>query len=298
MNNIFKKNILIISLLLLLVFVILSFIYREKKYNNNFYEWKNQAEQERKILEQEIFQTKESLKQSEDLVSKLNLELEKRNKEMREILEEFEVLDSGFKLMAKYIETDKELLAKYSKTYFLNENYIPKQISLLNQKYSISPSKEIYIHGQVKSFLEDLIADAEKDGIEIRVVSGYRSFDEQKSLKSNYLVQYGSGANTFSADQGYSEHQLGTAVDFSNPTLGASLTIGFDQSKSFAWLSENAHKYGFILSYPKGNQFYQYEPWHWRFVGRDLARHLYRNKMNFYDMDQREINVYLANIFE
>jgi hypothetical protein len=62
---------------------------------------------------------------------------------------------------------------------------------------------------------------------------------------------------------------------------------------------DNAHRYGFILSYPEGNDFYIFEPWHWRFVGRDLARHLDRNEdETFYTMDQRDINEYLLEIFE
>ena len=84
---------------------------------------------------------------------------------------------------------------------------------------------------------------------------------------------YGSGANSFSADQGYSEHQLGTTVDFSTSSLGGSLN-GFDQTEAYEWLDKNAHRFGFILSYSKDNAYYIYEPWHWRFVGKDLALYI------------------------
>ena len=71
------------------------------------------------------------------------------------------------------------------------------------------------------------------------------------------------------------------------------------QTEAFEWLQENAYKYGFILSYPEDNEFYIYEPWHWRFVGTDLARHLDRSsKETFYTMEQRDINEYLLELFD
>ncbi len=110
-------------------------------------------------------------------------------------------------------------------------------------------------------------------------------------------MQYGAGANTFSADQGYSEHQLGTTVDFSSDEIGGGLT-DFQNTKAFAWLEENAHRYGFTLSYPEANEYYIYEPWHWRFVGQELADDLYDDGKHFYDYDQRTIDEYLISIFD
>ena len=112
-------------------------------------------------------------------------------------------------------------------------------------------------------------------------------------------MTYGAGtANSFSAEQGYSEHQLGTAVDFVTSENGYYLTTSFENTKTFKWLQENAYKYGFILSYPKGNTYYQYEPWHWRFVGKDLARKLHRDEKTFYSMDQRDIDRYIGKLFD
>ena len=142
-----------------------------------------------------------------------------------------------------------------------------------------------------------MIEAALSDGIKIWVVSSYRSFNEQASLKGAYTKTYGSGANAFSADQGYSEHQLGTTLDFTTEGLGGTIN-GFDGTKAYTWMQENAHKYGFTLSYPKGNAFYVYEPWHWRFVGEDLARDLKKDNANFYDWDQRKIDEYLISIFD
>jgi D-alanyl-D-alanine carboxypeptidase len=111
-------------------------------------------------------------------------------------------------------------------------------------------------------------------------------------------MTFGSGtANSFSADQGYSEHQLGTAVDFTTPAIGAVLT-GFDKTASYQWLQANAYKYGFVLSYPKGNGYFVFEPWHWRYVGVELATFLHDQGKNFYDLDQRTIDSYLIKFFD
>lgn len=198
---------------------------------------------------------------------------------------------------AKINNTDTQLLQKYSKVFFLNENYIPKEITLIDPKYTYN-KKEEYFHKKVLPFLENMINDAKNSKIDIVVLSAYRSFESQTSLKSIYKVTYGAGtANQFSADQGYSEHQLGTATDLTTPTVGATLS-SFSKTSAYKWLIENAYKYGFIISYPANNAYYQFEPWHWRFVGIKLATYLHDNKKNFYDLDQRVINNYLVNFFD
>ena len=199
--------------------------------------------------------------------------------------------------LTKRIQTDKELLEKYSKIYFLNENYIPKAVTPISPSYTVNPSKSYSIHAEVSPFLEQLLKDAQDSGNPLLVLSSYRSFTEQASLKSAYKVTYGSGANRFSADQGYSEHQLGTAVDFTTASLKTTSTA-FATTPSGKWLFDNAYKYGFILSYPKSNTYYMYEPWHWRFVGVALATYLHENNRTFYDLDQRYIDTYLVDIFD
>lgn len=197
----------------------------------------------------------------------------------------------------KLSKTDEELLQKYSKVYFLNEHYIPEKIVEIDKPYLYNETLTKTVHGKVEPYLKDMFDDALADGVKIWVVSSYRSFYEQASLKGSYTVTYGSGANTFSADQGYSEHQLGTTLDFTTEGLGGGLN-GFEGTAAFTWLQENAHKYGFTLSYPKNNAYYVYEPWHWRFVGEDLAEDLHEKGQFFYDWDQREIDKYLIKIFD
>ncbi len=200
-------------------------------------------------------------------------------------------------VLDKLSKTDEELLQKYSKVYFLNEHYIPSKLSSIQKAYVYDESRDHKLHSQVMPFFEDMVEDALKSDVKLYASSAYRSFDEQASLKSAYAVTYGSGANTFSADQGYSEHQLGTTIDFVTTGIQGNID-GFENTPAFTWMVENAHKYGFVMSYPKGNAYYVYEPWHWRFVGEDLARELKKDGVYFYDLDQREINEYLISIFD
>jgi len=193
---------------------------------------------------------------------------------------------------------DLELLAKYSKVYFLNENYTPQKLSPIDVKYIDPSKKELLFLDKVLPHLEKMMADAYASSTDIKVLSTYRSYKTQGELKYNYTIIYGSGANKFSADQGYSEHQLGTAMDFTTSKMRQSLTTSFNKTPAYKWLTENAHKYGFILSYPRNNGFYQFEPWHWRFIGVDFATRLHDEGKVFYDLDQRLIDTYLLGFFD
>ena len=197
----------------------------------------------------------------------------------------------------KLAKIDKELLQKYSKVYFLNENYEPEEVDKIRDRYVLEGKEPQYFHARAMDHLEDMFRAAQRDDIDLTVVSAYRSFDEQSVIKGQFTQVYGTGANTFSADQGYSEHQLGTAVDITVESVGGTFT-SFANTEAYEWLLDNAYKYGFILSYPEGNNFYVFEPWHWRFVGEELARDLQRSDDTFYTMDQREIDEYRIGLFD
>jgi LAS superfamily LD-carboxypeptidase LdcB len=191
---------------------------------------------------------------------------------------------------------DPQLLEKYSKVYFLNDNYVPASLSPIDHQYLYnSNATQLFLSGALPK-LEALLAAASRAGVPLKTISGYRSFYEQGALKLDYTETYGSGANQFSADEGYSEHQLGTAVDFG--LQGAqNLRAQFASSTGYAWLTNNAYQFGFVLSYPPHNVYYQFEPWHWRYVGVALATALHANNEYFYNMGQRDINQYLISFF-
>jgi zinc D-Ala-D-Ala carboxypeptidase len=113
-------------------------------------------------------------------------------------------------------------------------------------------------------------------GIRLRVVSAYRSYWSQRSVFASWVNRVGyAKAVQYSARAGHSEHQLGTSIDFSFVGgLDPWYYVDFATTRAGAWLKANAHRFGFIMSYPKGAQqqvCYGYEPWHYRYVGRTLA---------------------------
>ncbi len=235
--------------------------------------------------------------QQEELKSNLASEQKKSGA----IQEQLGKVSGAVNTLEKLTNTDEELLQKYSKVYFLNEHYIPAHLSRILPAYvydAKTPKRELQIHTSVWPYLKNMMDAADKAvGDDILIASAYRSFGTQEVLKAHYKVTYGTGANQFSADQGYSEHQLGTTVDFTTGALGLYYD-SFADTKVFIWLNEHAHEYGFTLSYSKNNAYYQYEPWHWRFVGKALAIKLHTDKKHFYDLDQREIDSYLVSIFD
>ena len=298
---------LILGLLVVLLLVSAGFLYREytQKKNVSTELASRISETDRELserdahikdLETTVASTSETLRLTEEARANLESRLADKETEVGHLSSQVEKISGTVGILDKLAKVDKELLIKYSKIYFLNENYKPAKITQIDQKYSAVTSDQ-YLESHVYAHLTDMIDDAKSDGVDISVRSAYRSFDSQKNLKSAYTVRYGTGANTFSADQGYSEHQLGTAIDFTSSENNDQLA-GFDTTKAYAWLQKHAYKYGFIISYPKGNAYYIYEAWHWRFVGKRLASDLHSDNKNFYDLDQREINKYLVDLFD
>ena len=167
--------------------------------------------------------------------------------------------------------------------------YEPEDLVQLNCDTNPVNPKSYYSLRAVPAEALSLMMTAMKNsGIEgIQVSSSYRSYDRQEKIVNDYIA-YQMSANNLSynaareivlktsALPGHSEHQTGLSVDFVQGTT--SLTKDFENSTAFAWLSENAHKFGFILRYPKDKitvTGYDYEPWHYRFVGRTVASRIY-----------------------
>jgi D-alanyl-D-alanine carboxypeptidase len=241
--------------------------------------------------------TKLALASSTELAENLYASLTDEQRRNGDFQNQIEDLNDTVDELDKLANTDPELLDKYSKVFFLSDNYVPKALTGISDSYLYDSTRNLQFEKNSYYFLRRLMEAAEDDDVDLKIASAYRSFGEQAELKAGYKVVYGSGANAFSADQGYSEHQLGTTVDFTTKSLAGGLD-GFSKTPAFAWLEKNAYKYGFILSYPSGNAYYQYEPWHWRFVGKDLADDLRDDDKNFYDLDQRTLDTYLGSIFD
>lgn len=136
------------------------------------------------------------------------------------------------------------------------------------------------VRSKIVPDLTALAAAARAAGKPLAVRSAYRSYDTQVATFASWVERSGyAQALKFSARPGHSEHQLGTTVDFTTAP-GVPLTNTFGDSPAGQWLARNGWKYGFIMSYPKGQRrvsCYGYEPWHWRYFGRDLARRVHES---------------------
>lgn len=297
-----NKSVFVVLGTLLIIIVALSAWWFTGFVDQKILALQEEVEERDERIAQMDAETKSSIKNLESLLlstaSSLESVLEQEQQKNNSLKAEFESITSTVGNLEKLSNTDPELLKKYSKVYFLNEHYVPITLKDIPSEYASNSATNFQLHADVLPYLEDLMEDASDDGLGLLVQSAYRSFSTQSTLKANYTMTYGStAASRFSADQGYSEHQLGTTVDFTTFKSSPSLT-GFDKTPEYEWLKNNAHKYGFVLSYPEGNTYYKFEPWHWRFVGRELAERLHDDNISFYDADQRTIDSYLASLFD
>lgn len=132
-----------------------------------------------------------------------------------------------------------------------------------------------YLRPDAAAALLDMIAAARAEGLEIYVVSSYRSYQTQVGLYAYWVSVLGEQqAARVSARPGHSEHQLGTTVDLSTPAVGAEPSEEFGDTPEGRWVAENSWRWGFIISYPAGKEAitgYAYEPWHVRWVGAGVA---------------------------
>ena len=144
---------------------------------------------------------------------------------------------------------------------------------IANKTYSLPDSYGNGLTPEMMSAFNQMAAAAKADGLNIYIVSGFRSYNFQKNLYNNYVKRDGAAeADTYSARAGHSEHQSGLAADLN------SVDNSFAYTPEAIWLAGNCYKYGFILRYPQGKTNetgYIYEPWHFRFVGTELAEKLY-----------------------
>lgn len=171
----------------------------------------------------------------------------------------------------------------------LPNNYIPKDLLPINSNYTINMQ---YLRKEAKYHFEKMCSDAYKKGYSIFAVSTYRSSDYQEKLYNNYCLEKGiEYASICSAKKDHSEHQTGLAVDVADIKGEYN---DFESTKEFVWIKNNSYKYGFILRYPKYKTNitgYIYEPWHYRYVGVNLAKKLYKNNLTLEEYKNQRNNL-------
>lgn len=152
-------------------------------------------------------------------------------------------------------------------------------ILIANKTYTLPSSYGSGLTSATQNAFNKMKSDASKEGFNLYIGSGYRSYWDQQYIYNNYVKRDGQAqADTYSARAGHSEHQSGLAFDVCETGTKACISSGFDDTAPAKWMSDNCYKYGLILRYPKGKDSltgYMYESWHFRYVGVNLATKLY-----------------------
>ena len=189
-------------------------------------------------------------------------------------------LDYEFYTDSNKSDLTKEMYTLVNKYNYLDKDYVPNNLVSVTGIYARDKAQLVDV--AYDNFVK-MADDARKNSLTIKVTTGYRSYDFQSTLYNNYVKADGvKNADTYSARPGYSEHQLGYSADLTNAK-----NVSFDEfetTEEYKWLKDNAHKYGFILRYPKDKEYitgYMFESWHYRYVGVDIATYIYENNITY-----------------
>lgn len=177
---------------------------------------------------------------------------------------------------AKYLNTFYTLVNKYN---YLRDDFVPNNLVEMTTPYS---KEGIYLVAEARDNFYKLVDKAKEEGLTIRAISAYRGYTYQKRLYNKYVEADGvNKADTYSARPGFSDHQTGLAIDVDNTI---SSFENFTNTKEYQWMLDNSYKYGFILRYPSGKESittYQFESWHYRYVGLKLAKKIKASNLTF-----------------
>lgn len=165
----------------------------------------------------------------------------------------------------------------------LPDTYVPGDLVKLTDVPTVLSNPEVNQLREVayEALKELFIAAKEEAEYVLHARSGYRSYNTQVSLYSSYVANHGQvAADTFSAKPGQSEHQTGLSMDITCEAMNFQLDDTFGATDEGKWVAENAHRFGFIIRYPKGKEDitgYMYEPWHIRYLGTELATKVFES---------------------
>lgn len=178
---------------------------------------------------------------------------------------------------------DGDLLVLVNKYHGVVRDYIPE--NMVEVDHAMAAWDGIKIKKEAYDAFTELFRDAEAQGYTLCICSGFRSYDDQQELFLGNLESEGEEyAHLFSAYPGRSEHHTGLAIDITSPSMDWALSQDFADYAEGKWLSEHCQDYGFILRYPEGKENitgYGYEPWHFRYVGKDVAKEIMSKGITF-----------------
>ncbi|MDD2378234.1 MAG: M15 family metallopeptidase [Bacilli bacterium] len=183
-------------------------------------------------------------------------------------------LDYKFYTNVKDADTSKKHLILVNKYFKIDKEYTSDNLVSMDLKYTYNFGE---LDKDTYEAFKKMADDAAKENLYIKNRSAYRAYNTQSYIYNGYVGNYGYvWAENYSARPGHSEHQTGLALDIG--ASGSEALGSFESTNEFSWVKDNAHKYGFILRYPKGKEYitgYSYEPWHYRYVGVDTATKIY-----------------------
>jgi zinc D-Ala-D-Ala carboxypeptidase len=182
---------------------------------------------------------------------------------------------------SQVVTNPKDVAVVVNKSRALPADYAPPASELVEPNVPFTfkeKSEKKLMRAEAAKALETLFEQAAKEQIKLAGVSAYRSYTSQRSIYANNVKTQGEQtASKYSAKPGQSEHQTGLAIDVSSASAKFALEESFGATTEGKWLAANAHKFGYILRYPKGKESitgYNYEPWHIRYVGVELAKEI------------------------
>ena len=191
---------------------------------------------------------------------------------------------------AKATDTTKDTLMLVNKYNYLDEFYNNETEDIVNVSSNYAYEGNSLRKDVLEAYL-DLWQSAKQDGIQLILISSYRSYETQNKLWTSRKDSSGEReADNYAARAGYSEHQTGLAFDIGE---WADTNDNFELTSGFKWMKENAYKYGFILRYPEGKESitgYKYEPWHYRYVGIEVAKEINKLDITFDEYYEYFIN--------
>lgn len=203
---------------------------------------------------------------------------DKSNDEVNDSTEEDE-------LPAEFDVEDKTIIALVNKENSLSEKDIPDDLVTVDVPTILDNPEVNQLRKVAADALKEMFDAAKKDDIHLYARSGYRSYTTQDQLFKNYAARNGEeAANRYSARPGQSEHQTGLVMDVTSASVNYQLTEKFDETAEGKWISENAHRFGFIIRYPKDKEHitgYIYEPWHLRYLGVDMATKVFESSLTY-----------------
>ncbi len=297
-----KRSFVVIGIVVGIIALILGILYIIKIINyHKTYEYKflklDYTKEDVKKLDTLSTETKDyilTLEKNKDIISLIDEKyfIEKHFKEYLDYYKESDydltdvvaIVNVGankeFYTDTKKSDISKGELILTNKFYTLDNTYNSDQMINVSNQYSYGENQ--MVTEQTYNAFLNMFNKAKEEGLTLIINSSFRSFEEQEEIYNDYKSSRGEEyADSIAARPGHSEHQTGMAIDIQ--TYGSRADT-FEEFDEFKWLQENAYKYGFILRYPKDKEYltgYDYESWHYRYVGVDAATYIHENNITF-----------------